>query len=206
MRAGRDSGGKLGSVISCSSADSLPTSIVAVGRLALIDLPIAFGVESDLEQPVLGVVALAASGAGKITAPGRALMIIVLGDGKGCAAAAWNQKHAQGRGTFLALASGFGFFGLAAFLHDSSTAARALFLRLFDCSTFLRKRSALGVTSTNSSSAMNSIACSRFSGRKGTSRMASSAVDARMLVSFFSRTALTSRSVSLAFSPMIMPS
>ena len=35
--------------------------------------------------------------------------------------------------------------------------------------------------------------------------MASSAVEARMLVSFFSRTTFTSRSVSFAFSPMIMP-
>ena len=34
----------------------------------------------------------------------------------------------------------------------------------------------------------------------------SSAVEARMLVSFFSRTTFTSRSASLAFSPMIMPS
>src|ERR1022692_3689112 len=53
---------------------------------------------------------------------------------------------------------------------------------------------------------MNSMACSRFSMRGGTSRMASSAVDARMLVSFFSLTMFTSRSASRAFSPTIMPS
>ena len=47
----------------------------------------------------------------------------------------------------------------------------------------------------NSSSAMNSIACSRFNWRQGTRRIASSAVDARILVSFFSRTTFTSRSV-----------
>src|SRR5437667_31706 len=52
---------------------------------------------------------------------------------------------------------------------------------------------------------MNSIACSRFNCLKGTRRIASSAVEERMLVSFFSRTTFTSRSVSFAFSPMIMP-
>ena len=63
-----------------------------------------------------------------------------------------------------------------------------------------------GVTSTSSSSAMNSIACSRFRFLKGTRRIASSAVDERMLVSFFSRTMFTSRSLSREFSPTTMPS
>src|ERR1700722_11132916 len=71
---------------------------------------------------------------------------------------------------------------------------------------FLRRRKDLGVTSTTSSSAMNSIACSRFIGLKGTRRMASSALEARMLVSFFSRTSFTSRSLSRECSPMTMPS
>ena len=62
------------------------------------------------------------------------------------------------------------------------------------------------LTDTRGTVVMNSIACSRFSGLNGTRRIASSAVDARMLVSFFSRTAFTSRSVSFAFSPMSMPS
>src|ERR1700674_196358 len=87
-----------------------------------------------------------------------------------------------------------------------STAAIEPRLRLFDCRTFLRSRRDFGVTSTNSSSAMNSIACSRLRLRYGTRRIASSEVEARMLVSFFSRTMLTSRSVSFAFSPIIMPS
>ena len=39
----------------------------------------------------------------------------------------------------------------------------------------------------------------------GTSRMASSAVDARIFVSFFSFTIFTSRSRVREFSPMIMP-
>jgi hypothetical protein len=43
-----------------------------------------------------------------------------------------------------------------------STAAIEPLFRLLDCRTFLRKRRDFGVTSTNSSSAMNSIACSRL--------------------------------------------
>src|ERR1017187_3344167 len=62
------------------------------------------------------------------------------------------------------------------------------FYRWLDFRTFLRRRIDTGVTSTNSSSRMNSMACSRFRMRGGTSLMASSAVDARMLVSFFSLT------------------
>src|SRR5579862_464885 len=168
--------------------------------LAVIHFPIAFGMKAHLEQAVPGIVALAAAGADQIAAPCRSLMIVVLGDRKGRAATARDEEHPQA-GVLLCV-----FFGLGRSFHDSSTTAYELFFRLFDCKTFLRRRSAFGVISTNSSSAMNSMACSRLSGRKGTRRMASSAVEARILVSFFSRTALTSRSVSLAFSPMIMPS
>ena len=63
--------------------------------LTLVDLPIAFPVESHLEKAVPGVVALAAAGADQIAAPGRALAIVVLGHGEGCAAAAGDQKHAE---------------------------------------------------------------------------------------------------------------
>ena len=63
-----------------------------------------------------------------------------------------------------------------------------------------------GVTSTHSSSRMNSSACSSDSGRGGIRRTSSSAVDERMFVSFFSLVALTSRSSARAFSPTIMPS
>ena len=53
---------------------------------------------------------------------------------------------------------------------------------------------------------MNSTACSRPSLRGGMRRIASSALDARMLVCFFSFVTLTSMSLGLAFSPMTMPS
>ncbi len=43
-----------------------------------------------------------------------------------------------------------------------STVAIEPRLRLFACKIFLRSRSDFGVTSANSSSAINSIACSRF--------------------------------------------
>ena len=48
--------------------------------------------------------------------------------------------------------------------------------------------------------------CSRLSTRGGMSRIASSAVEARMLVCFFSLVTLTSMSLTRAFSPMIIPS
>ena len=63
-----------------------------------------------------------------------------------------------------------------------------------------------GVTSTSSSSLMNSMACSSPSFRGGIRRIASSALDARMLVCFFSFVTLTSMSLGRAFSPMTMPS
>ena len=70
----------------------------------------------------------------------------------------------------------------------------------------LRSRMLAGVTSTSSSSLMNSIACSSPSLRGGIRRIASSAVEARMLVCFFSLVTLTSRSFGREFSPMTMPS
>src|SRR6266851_3254797 len=78
--------------------------------------------------------------------------------------------------------------------------------RRLACRTFLRRRIDLGVISTNSSSAMNSMACSRLSSRWGMRRMASSALEERMLVCFFSLVTLTSISCSREFSPRIMPS
>ena len=64
----------------------------------------------------------------------------------------------------------------------------------------------MGVTSTSSSTPMNSIALSSVSGRGGVSRSASSWAWVRMLVSFFSLVALTSMSPERAFSPTIIPS
>src|SRR6266404_1557291 len=75
--------------------------------------------------------------------------------------------------------------------------------RRLACRTFLRRRMDLGVISTNSSSAMNSMACSRLSSLCGMRRMASSALDERMLVCFFSLVTLTSISCSREFSPRI---
>lgn len=63
--------------------------------------------------------AFATAGAGKIAAPGRALAIVVVGNGERRAATAGHEKHPQ---------RGFGLlagFGLATGLHydDSSTVA-----------------------------------------------------------------------------------
>src|SRR3954452_7876391 len=73
-------------------------------------------------------------------------------------------------------------------------------------STTLRMRTVAGVTSTHSSSAQNSSACSRLRMRGGTRRSSSSEVDLRMLVSFFSLVMFTSMSSGREFSPTIMPS
>ena len=77
---------------------------------------------------------------------------------------------------------------------------------MFEARIRFRRRMLDGVTSTSSSSLMNSIACSRPSLRGGISRIASSADEARMLVCFFSFVTLTSMSAVREFSPMIMPS
>ena len=53
---------------------------------------------------------------------------------------------------------------------------------------------------------MNSSACSSDIGRGGISFSKLSAVDERMLVSFFSFVGLTSMSSALAFSPTTIPS
>src|SRR5215469_12143013 len=65
--------------------------------LALVHLPVALRMESHLKEPVLGVVTLATSGADQVAAPGGALAIVVFGHGEGCAAAAGDEEHAQGR-------------------------------------------------------------------------------------------------------------
>jgi hypothetical protein len=76
-----------------------------IGRpvLTLIYLPVALGVKSHLKKAILGIVFLAAAGAGEITTPGRSAMIIVLGDGESCAAAARDEKHAEGPAPGLGL-------------------------------------------------------------------------------------------------------
>ena len=64
----------------------------------------------------------------------------------------------------------------------------------------------VGVTSTSSSSAMNSTAYSSVSSMGGVSRIASSLPAARMLVSFLVLIGFTTRSLSRLWIPMIMPS
>ncbi len=64
----------------------------------------------------------------------------------------------------------------------------------------------MGVTSTHSSSAISSRACSSDSGRGGISFSNASAVDDRMLLSFFSLVGLMSMSSAREFSPTIIPS
>jgi hypothetical protein len=72
-------------------------------------------------------------------------------------------------------------------------------------SSTLRNRMLFGVTSTHSSEAMNSSACSRDNVRGGVSLTVSSDEEARILVSFFSRQIFTSMSPAREFSPTIMP-
>ena len=73
-------------------------------------------------------------------------------------------------------------------------------------STDLRRRTLFGVTSTHSSSWMNSSASSSVSARWAIGRSSTSAVEERMFVRCFSRIALTSRSPAREFSPTIIPS
>jgi hypothetical protein len=61
----------------------------------LIHFPVTFAVVPHLQQPVLRIVPLAAVRTQKIPAPGCALAIVIVGDSKGCAAAARHQKHPQ---------------------------------------------------------------------------------------------------------------
>src|SRR4029077_18491748 len=118
--------------------------------LALVHLPISLSVKAHLQQPVLGIVPLTTTRTHQIAAPRGALMVIVLCHRERCPTAARDKEHAQWRSAFSVL------LGLASGLHDSSTVAYDFFLRWFDWSVFLRRRSDLGVISTNSSSAMNS--------------------------------------------------
>jgi hypothetical protein len=51
--------------------------------------------ESHLEQAILGIVALAASGARQVTTPCRSLAVIILGDGEGHPTTAGDEKHSE---------------------------------------------------------------------------------------------------------------
>jgi hypothetical protein len=120
---------------------------------AVLNAPELVLMTSHAEQAVAWIVPLAAGGTGNKAADVHALAIVFFGHGEGGATAARDEEHA--RAAFL--------FALVRFRHElSSTTARALFFRLLACNAFFRNRRFFGVISTNSSSAMNSIACSRF--------------------------------------------
>jgi hypothetical protein len=55
---------------------------------ALVYFPIAFGVKSHLQKTVLGIMSFGAPWTNEVTAPSRALTIVILGDGKGQSATA----------------------------------------------------------------------------------------------------------------------
>src|SRR5690606_6098071 len=78
-------------------------------------------------------------------------------------------------------------------------------LRWFSSRIFLRRRIDLGVTSTSSSSSMNSSACSRVNLIGGTRAMTSSLPDARMLSSFLPLVGLITRSLSRLLIPHSWP-
>ena len=63
---------------------------------AIVDFPIAFGMESHLEEAVLGIVTLAATGTFQIAAPCGAPVVVVFGYRECSAATAWDQEHAEG--------------------------------------------------------------------------------------------------------------
>jgi hypothetical protein len=63
----------------------------------LIDLPETFALVAKAQQPIFWIVPLGAPGADQVTAPGRALTVIIFGDGEGHSATARNEKHLQRR-------------------------------------------------------------------------------------------------------------
>ena len=76
------------------------------GLLALVDFPVAFGVESHLEEAIFGVVVLAAARADHVATPRGALTVVVLGDCESGAAAAGDEEHAEGSGLLFLLCCG----------------------------------------------------------------------------------------------------
>lgn len=114
---------------------------------------------AELEQAVLGIMPLPAIWTNQEAMPLGTAMVVFFGDRKADTATAGDQKHAQriirDERLTLALLRHYGV--------SSTMTAPVLFLRRLACKVFLRKRRDLGVISTNSSSAINSIACSRLS-------------------------------------------
>jgi hypothetical protein len=113
---------------------------------------------AELEQAILGIMTLPAIWTNQEVMPLCTSAVVFFGDRKADTATAGDEKHAQRliRDDRLTLAL-LRHYGVS-----STMTAPVLFLRRFACKVFLRKRRDLGVISTNSSSAINSIACSRF--------------------------------------------
>lgn len=63
--------------------------------LAVVDFPIALGVESHLEEAVFGIVAFAAAGTNHVAAPGGSEAVVIFGYRERSAATAGNQEHAE---------------------------------------------------------------------------------------------------------------
>ena len=114
---------------------------------------------AELEKAIPGIMTFPAIWTNQEATPMSTFTVVFLGDRKADTAAARDQKHAQRliRDDRLTLAL-LRHYGVS-----STMTAPVLFLRRFAGKVFLRKRKDLGVISTNSSSAINSIACSRFS-------------------------------------------
>src|ERR1700689_4791976 len=72
------------------------SAVVSTG----VDLPESVALIAHLQQPGLGIVTFSAGRAGEVAAPGCTLAVVVFGHGKGCAAAAGDQEHLEGRLVF----------------------------------------------------------------------------------------------------------
>ena len=81
--------------MSCQNNFDTRRGLFGLCGLAVIDFPVAFGVESHLEQAVFGIVTLAATRAYKIAAPGGALVVVVFSDRESRPATARDEEHAQ---------------------------------------------------------------------------------------------------------------
>jgi hypothetical protein len=62
-------------------------------RSAVVHLPIAFALKAELQDPVFGIVALAAARAYEKGPEMSPFAIVILSDGKSCSTTAGNQEH-----------------------------------------------------------------------------------------------------------------
>ena len=97
---------------------------------AVLHAPIALAMIAELQQSVLGIVALAAVGADQEVTPLRSVTIVLLGNGEAGTAAAWHQEHLEvfARCVCRILAS----LGLGHYFVSSTITGPALFFLLLD--------------------------------------------------------------------------